>query len=99
MSQRLALDSVAIRDERLFGWGWFLDDVAAAERVSLRIHGMVDRETTLSFDDLRDLDLVHRRSRRTGLIVGAGATARSAMIALAELGCVRVTAAAPRSAS
>ena len=40
MSQRLALDSVAIRDERLFGWGWFLDDVAAAERVSLRIHGM-----------------------------------------------------------
>ena len=45
-------------------------------------------------DDLRDLDLVHRRSRRTGLIVCAGATARSAMIALAELGCVRVTAAA-----
>ena len=39
MSQRLALDSVAIRDERLFGWGWFLDDGAPAARVSLRIHG------------------------------------------------------------
>ncbi len=40
MSQRLALDSVAVRDDRLFGWGWFLDDAAAATRVVLRIHGL-----------------------------------------------------------
>lgn len=38
MTQRLALDSVAIRDDRLFGWGWFLDDDAAAARLVLRIH-------------------------------------------------------------
>lgn len=45
---------------------------------------------------LRPPDQGAKRSHRSGLIVGAGATARSALIALAELGCDRVTAAARR---
>ena len=37
MGHRLALDSVAVRDSRLFGWGWFLDDAAPADRIELAI--------------------------------------------------------------
>jgi len=37
MSHRHAIDSVAIRDSRLFGWGWFLDDDSAADAIHLCI--------------------------------------------------------------
>ena len=47
MGHRLALDSVAVRDSRLFGWGWFLDDAAPADRIELAIR-LVDGAKRLS---------------------------------------------------
>ena len=35
MSHRFAIDSLAVRDGRMFGWGWLLDDDAAASEIFL----------------------------------------------------------------
>ena len=37
MSHRFAIDSLAVRGERLFGWGWFLDDTASANAIHLHV--------------------------------------------------------------
>ena len=37
MSRRYAIDSLAVRDSRAFGWGWYLDDTAPARTVHLRL--------------------------------------------------------------
>ncbi|MEO5595577.1 MAG: hypothetical protein ABIQ97_00300, partial [Lysobacteraceae bacterium] len=38
MSSRYAIDSIALRDGLVFGWGWFLDDDAPAQHLQLVIH-------------------------------------------------------------
>lgn len=35
MSHRYALDALLLRDERLFGWGWMLDETAEASAIDL----------------------------------------------------------------
>ncbi len=38
MSSRYAIDSIALRDGLVFGWGWFLHDDAPAQHLQLVIH-------------------------------------------------------------
>lgn len=47
MSQRHSIDSLVVRDRRLFGWGWFLDDDSAAVRVELVATGVDGAQYTL----------------------------------------------------
>lgn len=37
MSRKYAIDSLAVRDSRAFGWGWYLDDAAPARAIHLRL--------------------------------------------------------------
>ncbi len=37
MTGKFALDSLAVRGGRVFGWGWFLDEQAPAQHVELRV--------------------------------------------------------------
>ena len=40
MNHRYSIDSLVVRDRRLFGWGWFLDDESAAVRVEVVANGV-----------------------------------------------------------
>lgn len=47
MKSRHAFDSLAVRDGRVFGWGWFLSEQSPAHRIELLVRHADGRQTVL----------------------------------------------------